>query len=71
MRYWQRLNKDGSINTVESYSHDLDVEGAVEITEKRYLTFIKKLPVLPEPERRDLLRVIEEIEERLKILEGL
>ena len=52
MRYWKRLNPDRSINTVESYSHDVDVEGAFEITKEEFDAFIVSLPpVVPKPVR--------------------
>jgi len=47
MRYWKRLNPDGSINTVESYSHNLDVGGAIEITEQEFNSYMASLPVIP------------------------
>lgn len=50
MRYWKKLNPDGSTNTIESYSHALDIEGATEITEEEFNTFMASLP-MPEPAR--------------------
>lgn len=47
MRYWKRLNPDGTIDTVESYSHDREIEGAVEITEGEFNAFIASLPPPP------------------------
>lgn len=44
MRYWKRLNPDESISTVESYSHNLDVEGAIEITEQEFNEYLASLP---------------------------
>lgn len=49
MRYWKRVDVSGKTTTVESYSHDLDVEGALEITEPEFDEFIASLPI-PEPE---------------------
>ena len=43
MRYWKRV-KDGVTTTVENYSHDLEVEGAVEIDKAEYEDFINSLP---------------------------
>ena len=61
MRYWKRVDKDGNTTTVESYSHNLDVEGALEITKKEYDEYIASLPI-PEPEPvRDLEAEIDEI----------
>ena len=44
MRYWKRVKPDGSIATVESYSHDLSVEGAIEITKAESDAFLASLP---------------------------
>lgn len=47
MRYWKRVDTDGNITTVESYSHDLDVDGAIEITKEEFDECIASLPVTP------------------------
>lgn len=57
MRYWKRTNPDGTTNTVESYSHNLDVEGAIEITKQEFDDFIASIPV-PEPEPDSPDRII-------------
>lgn len=44
MKYYKRVNKSGIITTVESYSHDLPVEGAIEINKSAYDHFIARLP---------------------------
>ncbi len=49
MRYWKRLNSDGTINTVESYSHNGEIEGAVEIAEGEFNAFIASPTSLPSP----------------------
>jgi len=50
MRYYKRINTEGDTTTVESYSHDLDVEGAIEITKEEFDAFMASLPVIePEP----------------------
>ena len=49
MRYWKRLNPDSSTRTVESYSHDLPVSGAMEITEAEFNSFLASLPPPPPP----------------------
>ena len=52
MRYWKRLNPDGVTNTVESYSHHKDIEGATEITEQDFNNYLASLPKRePEPVR--------------------
>lgn len=44
MTYWKRIDSKGNITTVESYDHNLDVIGAIEITESEYQAFIDSLP---------------------------
>lgn len=48
MRYWKRINPDGSTKTVESYSSDAPIEGAIEITEAEFNAFLASL-VPPPP----------------------
>lgn len=68
MRYWKRIDAQGNTTTVESYSHDLDVEGAIEITEQEFNDYIASLPI-PEPEPvRDLAAEIEELKAEIKAL---
>jgi len=66
MRCWKRLNTDGTTSTVESYSHDLNIEGAVEISEAEFDEFIASLPLLPPEPVRDLATEIDEIKIALK-----
>ena len=69
MRYWAREDEVGNTTTVESYSHDFDVKGAVEITQREYDEFIASLPKL-EPELvRDLAKEIDDLEARIEELE--
>ena len=49
MRYWKRLNPDGSTGAVENYWHDQDVPGAVEITQAEFDAYIASLPPPPPP----------------------
>ena len=64
MRYWKRVNQNNETTTVESYSHNKEVEGATEIDEAEYKNYIASLPVLP---RRDLLQEeIDDIKAKLK-----
>ena len=49
MKYWKRVDGEGKTTTVESYSHNLEIEGAVEITEGEFSAFIASLPPPPEP----------------------
>ncbi len=59
MKYWKRTDGTGKITTVESYSHDLVIEGATEIKEIEFNSFVASLPqVAPVPER-DLAKEID------------
>ncbi|MDP3061719.1 MAG: hypothetical protein Q8O40_00700 [Chloroflexota bacterium] len=48
MRYWKRVDGEGKTTTVESYSHDLDVQGAIEINEAEYDAFVALLSSSPQ-----------------------
>ena len=66
MRYWKRINKDSKTTTVESYSHNLDIKGAIEISESEFNDYLNSLPPPPVPEPpRDLLAEIDELKARL------
>jgi len=68
MRYWKKV-KDGKTITVESYSHNLDIKGAIEITEAEFNQFIDSLPKpMPVPVR-DLFGEIDEMKAQLKVIE--
>ena len=47
MRYWKRVDENGNATTVESYSHSLEIEGAIEISKEEFDDYIASLP---EPE---------------------
>lgn len=49
MYYYKRLDKNNEIIIVESYSHNLWIEGAEPCTKQEYDDFIAALPE-PEPE---------------------
>ncbi len=44
MRYWKRVDTQGQTTTVQSYSHGLEIAGAVEISEQEFNDFIASLP---------------------------
>ena len=44
MRYWKRVDSQGKTTEVEAYSHTLDIEGAIEITETEFDAFTASLP---------------------------
>lgn len=59
MRYWARKDITGEITTVESYSHDLDVAGAIEINKVEFDAYIASLPlVIPEPPRSTHISIL-------------
>jgi len=68
MRYWKRVNGLGEATTVESYSHDLDVKGAVEIDEAEFEDFMNSLPE-DGTVQRDLLKEVSDLDTRLKQIE--
>lgn len=49
MRYYARRDQAGNIITVESYSHDLKIAGAEEITQEEFNSFVDALPPSPAP----------------------
>lgn len=59
MKYWKRVNPEGVIITVESYSFDEKITGAIEITQVEFDAYIASLPK-PIPEVvRDLATEID------------
>lgn len=68
MKYWKRTNPDGSIKTVESYSHSLDVEEAIEINKKEHDDFIASIPKPAPQPTRDLAAEIDVIKARLDMM---
>ena len=71
MRYYKRIDKDGNTTTVESYSHDSPVLGAIKITEKEYSNFIASLPIIEPIPPRDLAAEIDELRTEVgKLKEG-
>lgn len=49
MKYYKRVDGQDKTTTVESYSHDAPVVGAVEISKAEYDAFIAALPPAPPP----------------------
>lgn len=66
MRYWKRVNTKGETTTVESYSHDLEVTGAVEIDKAEHDIFIDSLPKIPPIQTRDLIAEFDSLKSELK-----
>ncbi len=65
MRYWKRLNPDKTTLAVESYSHSLDIEGAIEISEQEFNDYLASLPATESQPPRDLATEIDELKARL------
>ncbi len=69
MKYWKRVDKEGVTTTVESYSYDLEIEGAIEIDEQEFDEYIASIPPAVKEPIRDLAAEIDELKEKVKILE--
>jgi hypothetical protein len=67
MRYWKRVDKDGKTTTVESYSHDLDIQGAVEIGIMEFDSYLASLPVQDVKPPRDIIAEFDELKGNLKV----
>ena len=66
MKYWKRIDGNGIATTVESYSFDLDIDGAIEITKTEYDSFIASLPPPPPPEPvRNLAAELDALKQKL------
>lgn len=68
MRYWKRVDDGGHTTTVESYSHALAINGAIEIGKADYDYFLSTLPT-PEAEI-NLQDILGEIKSRLAKIES-
>ena len=68
MRYWKRVNLDGSTRTVEAYSHNLDIEGAIEISKSEITEYLNSHPK-PKPSI-SLMDRVRDLEAKVKKLEG-
>lgn len=66
MRYWKRTDTDGNTTTVESYNHDDDVDGAIEIDRAEHDGFVSSLKPAPQPEPRNLAAEVDELKAKLK-----
>ncbi len=66
MKYWKRIDAQGKTTTVESYSFDLPINGAVEIDKTEFDAYIASLPppVIKPP--RDLAAELDNLKAELK-----
>jgi len=69
MRYWKRVDGQGKATTVEGYSHDLVVAGAVEIAQAEFAAFIAALPPPPlTPEQKEWASVWTSTSQKLAMI---
>lgn len=66
MRYWKRIDSGWNTTTVENYSHDLDILGAIEISKKEFDAFIASLPQPSPAPVRDLAKEFDDLTKQLK-----
>ncbi len=72
MNYYKRIDAEGNTTTVESYSHNRKVNGAIKIIKDEYNTFIDSLPPPPPLElSRDLAAEIDDLKTKVENLEKL
>ena len=69
MKYYKRINIDGTIKTVESYSHDKPIKGAIEIFQAEFGEFLVSLPAPIIKPIRDLATEIDDLKARIVELE--
>ena len=69
MRYYKRIDQNGKTTAVESYSHNLDVAGAIEINQAEYDAYLSSLPIPISTPSRDFLKEIDELRIRIEKLE--
>jgi len=70
MRYWKRENEEGEITTVESYSLDCNIEGAIEIDKPEFDAYIASLPLTIPIPVRDLANEVDNLTMRVSTLES-
>ena len=68
MKYWKRVNDKGETTTVESYSYDKNIDGALEITNDEYIDYISKLPIKKPKDYKDVYSKAKDDIERLNII---
>lgn len=67
MNYYKRVNANGDITTVESYSHNLPVEGAIPITKEVFDQYIASLPPAVVPPKRNITQELDNLKEVLRV----
>lgn len=66
MRYWKRIDGTGKTTTVEGYSFDAKIPGAIEITKQEYDSYIASLPVPAPSTPRDIVKEFDTLKDKLK-----
>ena len=66
MKYYKRVDGSNKTTTVESYSHDSPVTGAIEITKQEFDTYIATLPPVIPPAVRNLAKELDDLKAELK-----
>lgn len=66
MKYYKRVNGQGKTTTVESYSHSMPVEGAIEIEKAEFDNYIASLPEPDIPPERNALAELDKLTTELK-----
>lgn len=65
--YYKRIDKDGNTTTVEGYSHNAPVKGAIPITKAEFDDFINSRPVPDIIPPRDIVKEFEDLVVKLKL----
>jgi len=68
MRYWKRVDAQGKTKTVESYTHNLVIKGAIEIDKNEFDTYIASLP--PSLPARNLESEFDQLKQKVQNLES-
>lgn len=67
MKYYKRIDSKGNTITVESYSHNSPVVGAIEIGKSEYDAYIANLPAAIKEVIRDLGKELDELKAELRV----
>ena len=69
MRYWKRVNAKGKTTMVESYSHNLIIPDAIEITEAEFNAYLASLPEFIPAPVRNLAAEIDDLKAQVAALQ--
>ena len=65
MKYYKRVDEQGKTTTVESYSYDFDIPGAIEINKAVFDAYLDTLPAPVIVTPRDLGKEIDNLKAAL------